>query len=637
MKTLFLFFCLSGLFSSLCAQNELADLKSAAKRAEQAGIDDSIAQAYCRLGEYYAYRSSDTARYWFEKSMEATKYKRPPLYTGLLVNLAETYFSNGDMDEAMKRYQFSRDESARLKDTASWANSISSIGIIYRRKEMPDSALICYNQALQLLEHRDADWDQKANLLGNISILYANTSRLDEGLVYGKRAVEAAEKCGDMDMILYANYSCGSILFLQGKYDEGIAMIRAVLEEGRKQRMPKYALKGIVTMLRMFYKIDQRDSVNYYMREAEVVLQELPANSVEVLGYREMQSLLLSQMGRYKESLEIQKSLLKYQGANAASPVDKLYLEMARNYQDLKDYSQAAKHYERAYALADSLRTEQVQEELSELTVKYETKEKELEIVRLNQMHLEQEAQTMRWAILALIFAFAFIIFTLYYIFRRKRMQKEQEYKLAQRYIEGLEKERTRLAKELHDGVCNDLLGIGMQMQYMESTPEARQEMLRLLEQVRGDVRCISHELMPPKFQYVTLAEAIEAYVGHLTAPSAMRISMNNANTNADWKQIPEQIAYEVYRVAQELLSNSVKHSGATILQLDLSIEHSHLLLRLTDNGKGYAGISASSRGIGLNTIRERAKSINATLAMDIKESGIQEFLLSVPLPLLGR
>ena len=75
-------------------------------------------------------------------------------------------------------------------------------------------------------------------------------------------------------------------------------MIRAVLEEGRKQRMPKYALKGIVTMLRMFYKIDQRDSVNYYMREAEVVLQELPANSVEVLGYREMQSLLLSQMGR---------------------------------------------------------------------------------------------------------------------------------------------------------------------------------------------------------------------------------------------------------------------------------------------------------------------------------------------------
>ena len=637
MKTLILFFCLSGLFSSLYAQDELTSLKTAAERAEKLGVDDSIALAYCRLGEYYAYRSSDTARYWFEKSMKAVKTKQPPLYTGLLVNLAETYFSHGDMDEAMKRYRFSRDESARLKDTASLANSISSIGIIYRRKEMPDSALICYNQALLLLDRRDGDWDEKANLLGNISILYANTSRLDEGLVYGKRAVEAAAKSGDMDMILYANYSCGSILFLQGKYDEGIAMIRAVLEEGRRQRMPKYALKGIVTMLRMFYKINQRDSVNYYMREAEEVLLELPANSVEVLGYREMQSLLLAQMGRYRESLEIQKSLLDYQGENVSSPVDKLYLEMARNYQDLKDYSQAAKHYERAYALADSLRTEQVQKELSELTVKYETKEKELEIVRLNGMRLEEDARTMRWAILALVFAFAFILFAFYYMFRRKRMQKEQEYRLAQRYIEGLEKERTRLAKELHDGVCNDLLGIGMQMQCMPSTPEAQQELLGLLEQVRGDVRCISHELMPPKFQYVTLVEAIEAYVAHLAIPSAMHITMHNANTDAEWRKVPEQIAYEIYRVVQELLSNSVKHSGATDIQLKLSMEPSQLVLQLTDNGKGYTDTPASSRGIGLNTIRERAKSINAALTMGVRKSGEQEFVLSVPLPFLEK
>lgn len=633
MKILILFFCLSGLSSSLYAQDELTNLKTAVERAEKLGVDDSIAQAYSRLGEYYAYRSSDTARYWFEKSMKAIKTKQPPLYTGLLVSLAETYFSKGDMDEAMERYRFSRDESIRLKDTVSLANSISSIGIIYRRKEMPDSALICYNQALQLLDSRDGDWDEKANLLGNISILYANASRLDEGLIYGKRAVEAAAKSGDMDVIIYANYSCGSILFLQGKYDEGIAMIRAVLEEGRRQRMPKYALKGIVTMLRMFYKINQRDSVNYYMREAEEVLLELPANSVEVLGYREMQSLLLSQMGRYRESLEIQKSLLNYQGENVSSPVDKLYLEMARNYQDLKEYSQAAKHYERAYALADSLRTGQVQKELSELTVKYETKEKELEIVRLNEMRLEEEARTMRWAVLALVFAFAFILFSLYYMFRRKRMQKEQEYRLAQRYIEGLEKERTRLAKELHDGVCNDLLGIGMQMQCMPSTPEAQQELLGLLEQVREDVRCISHELMPPKFQYVTLVEAIEAYVAHLAIPSAMHITMYNTNTDAEWKKVPEQIAYEIYRVVQELLSNSVKHSGATDVRLELSMEHAQLVLQLTDNGKGYTDIPASSRGIGLDTIRERAKSINATLTMGVKESGEQEFVLLVPLP----
>lgn len=172
-----------------------------------------------------------------------------------------------------------------------------------------------------------------------------------------------------------------------------------------------------------------------------------------------------------------------------------------------------------------------------------------------------------------------------------------------------------------------------MQMQCMPSTPEAQQELLGLLEQVRGDVRCISHELMPPKFQYVTLVEALEAYVAHLAIPSAMHITMHNANTDAEWRKVPEQIAYEIYRVVQELLSNSVKHSGATDIQLKLSMGPSQLVLQLTDNGKGYTDIPASSRGIGLNTIRERAKSINAALTMGVRKSGEQEFVLSVPLP----
>ena len=107
----------------------------------------------------------------------------------------------------------------------------------------------------------------------------------------------------------------------------------------------------------------------------------------------------------------------------------------------------------------------------------------------------------------------AFLLLAAYYVFRRKRIRKEEELKLAQSYIDGLERERTRLAKDLHDGVCNDLLGIGMNMQYMQPTDESKREILALLEQVRSDVRCISHELMPPKFQVTTLAETVEAYV----------------------------------------------------------------------------------------------------------------------------
>ena len=86
----------------------------------------------------------------------------------------------------------------------------------------------------------------------------------------------------------------------------------------------------------------------------------------------------------------------------------------------------------------------------------------------------------MQWSVAAVAAFSAFLLLAAYYVFRRKRIRKEEELKLAQSYIDGLERERTRLAKDLHDGVCNDLLGIGMNMQYMQPTDESKREILAL-------------------------------------------------------------------------------------------------------------------------------------------------------------
>lgn len=203
--------------------------------------------------------------------------------------------------------------------------------------------------------------------------------------------------------------------------------------------------------------------------------------------------------------------------------------------------------------------------------------------------------------------------------------------KLAKSYIDGLERERTRLAKELHDGVCNDLLGIGMQVQCMQPSAESKHELLDLLEQVRGDVRCISHELMPPKFQYVTLAETVESYVERLAIPASMQLTFSKESDNAEWEQIPEQIAYEVYRILQELLSNIVKHSGATDVNVNLSLSKKQLTLLITNNGKPFPDTGTTFNGIGLSTIQERVKAIGGVLSVNYRES-MQLFELEIPL-----
>lgn len=631
MKTLFILLGVFAITPFLYAQDaELEKYQAKLISAGKLNNKDSIAAAYSELSEYYSNRSVDSCRYYAEKGLEILQTKNSPLYASLLCNLGDAYFSSGNLDKAFHYFSMAHDEAARQRDTALWATVSANLGVVCRQKEKLDSALIYYNEALDLLEGREY-YSEQAQVLCGIVLLYANQSRLDEGTAYGKRAVEAAAKSQDLDMILYANYSCGSIYFLQRRHDEGIGMLRAVVTEGIRQKKPRYVLKAYTVMLEMFKALGNRDSLDVYMEKAEAVIPQLPEESTEVFGFLEEQFLIYMSQGRYRESLNIQKKLLKYRGAGLHLPMDKLYLMMARNYRDLQEPENSMYYYDMAYRVCDSLHSEHISKELSDLTVKYDTREKELEIVRLNQVQLEQKAQTMRWIMATVVVVFILILFLLYYVFRRKRIKKEEELKLAQSYIEGLERERTRLAKELHDGVCNDLLGIGMNMQCMQSTDESKQEILALLEQVRSDVRCISHELMPPKFRSATLAETIEAYVERLVLPASVQLAFSKESEETQWSQVPEEVSYEVYRIMQELLSNILKHSGATEIDVILTLKRRLLTLQVSDNGKNYRGSEVQAKGIGLTTIQERAKTVGGLFTVNIQD-GSQKFRLEIPL-----
>lgn len=613
---------------------ELAALRLRLARSIQQKDADSIATACYHISEYYMYRQTDSARYYCRSGLEHARSDKEEPYLPLLMSLANTCAVDGDIGESVRQHLFAYREAMRLHSgPESRAAILTSLGVSYRRKEMPDSALYYYNEALQLLEKTDA-CDNLTHLLTSIAVLYANLSRLDEGEAYIRRAVEASRLCDDIDMVYYARSTAGVILGLQGKYDEAVQMLHPAIGEARRQQKPVLVLKGLAYLINIFSRMDCRDSVYHYMQEAESIKKILPETASEVLGYEETRYQILTGLGRYRESLAVQQKLFALRGVNAQTPIDRLYRDMARNYEGLKDYVHAARCYEKAYLAADSLNSEQINARLSEWSVKYETQEKELEIARLTQVQLAQEAEMWRWIVVASVVLFVFLLWVGYYFFRRNRVKKEEELKLAQYYIDGMEQERARLAKDLHDGVCNDLLGISMQTQCLPfHGEEAGKRLLDMIEQVREEVRSISHELMPPKFRNVTLAEAVENYVKRMAVPSSVHLSFDSHCAGAlQWKQVPEQVSYEVYRIVQELLSNAVKHSGATAVVVSLVLEEERLVLRIVSDGTVAPPEHTTARGgIGLNTVRERAKALNGVLSAD--DSGTYRvFTLEVPL-----
>ena len=173
MKTLFVLLGMFIIYPCLYAQDaELQACREELARGMSQKNRDSIAAAYCHLGEYYAYRQADSTRYYCEQGLKyaATDKAEPYLY--LLNNLADAYFSSGQLDESLKRFRFVLEEAGRLHwDEVEIASVLSSVGVIYRRKEMPDSALVCYNRALALLDNREA-YVERTQLLTSQAILY---------------------------------------------------------------------------------------------------------------------------------------------------------------------------------------------------------------------------------------------------------------------------------------------------------------------------------------------------------------------------------------------------------------------------------------------------------------------------------
>ena len=586
---------------------------------------NALAEAYSDLGDYYMYKQPDSAYYYFQKGIDHLHNHTDFCYSGLLSNMATYYYSIGDIDKALSSYLFALQEAVRLGHDEISTLVSSSLGVIYRRKEMPDSALYYYNRALEFAEHQN-DFATIANLYTNIAVLYSATSRLSEAIPYAEKAVGFSLKGNDPVQTVYSYSVYGSLLIKNKEWEKASQILRSGVAESKKMQSSQLVVKCITPLLSVFDCLGQADSVKYYMDIAEKELPELSPNAIEVLGFYEVKGELFNRYGQYRESLEVLKKIENLRGKNLHTPLDLLYFRFASNYYGLKDFTSAYVYMKKAYLAKDSLFAGEVQQQLSDMTVKYQTKEKELEIAQLKQIQTEQHALMVKRIFYLVFFLLVLIAAFLVLLYKKKALEKETDLRLARQYIDGLESERKRLAKELHDGVCNDLLGIQYYMQTSDAIgKEAQQKLFPMIEQTRTDVRFISHELMPPALQYANLNVMLEDYVERLgNVHQLIHFHYFSLPEQANWELVSSQKAYELYRIVQEVLGNSLSHSKATEIEIILSMiaEERKIVLTVSDNGKGASVSLASGNGIGLRTVEDRVKCIDGVYSLTSDAKG---------------
>jgi signal transduction histidine kinase len=198
------------------------------------------------------------------------------------------------------------------------------------------------------------------------------------------------------------------------------------------------------------------------------------------------------------------------------------------------------------------------------------------------------------------------------------RMNYQRIRQLARRLMNAQEATRADIARDLHDGVCQELAGVSIAVGRLKGShgtiedPTTQDALSKIQHETRvifEDIRRLSHELHPATLRLIGLPDALEAHCKEVEARHAVRVTFE---TNGQLGNLHSDVAVCLFRIAQEALRNATVHGDARQLAVSLVRSNQDVELTITDDGRGFDldTVNTSGVGLGLISIDERAHAV---------------------------
>lgn len=204
-------------------------------------------------------------------------------------------------------------------------------------------------------------------------------------------------------------------------------------------------------------------------------------------------------------------------------------------------------------------------------------------------------------------------------ITERKRLEKE--------ILEVSDREQRRIGYDLHDGLCQHLAGIELKSQVLEQklgkrSKAAAARLGEIAKDVRdaiGHTRSLARGLSPVMLESEGLASALQELAVNTE-------NIFNVSCHFEFEELVQihdlAVATNLFRIAQEAVSNAIKHGKAKLISINLESVRGQIILRVSDNGAGFPEKSPRQKGMGLRIMQSRAGMISGTLAIERRAAG---------------
>jgi PAS domain S-box-containing protein len=217
-----------------------------------------------------------------------------------------------------------------------------------------------------------------------------------------------------------------------------------------------------------------------------------------------------------------------------------------------------------------------------------------------------------------------------------QKLAQEALEKMGGKLIEAQEEERSRIARELHDDICQRLALLSMELEQANrgSTDSVSslkiEEIRRHCAQIAGDVQALSHRLHSSKLEYLGLAAAIRSFCREFSQQHDVTVQFVDENVPGF---LPRDVSLSLFRVTQEALQNALKHSGERRFAVSLRGLANEIQLEVSDNGAGFDVEGAKpDRGLGLVSMEERVHLVHGMFTIESVANSGTKILVRVPL-----
>jgi signal transduction histidine kinase len=510
-------------------------------------------------------------------------------------------------------------------DSVSVAEIMRHVGVASYFKGNYDVAAMNFQSAITILEKSNQP-AKLAPVYNELAKLYRKTRDLDRALQNYNKADALYRQLKDSTGIAMILNESGVVFEYREDFNEAIRRYTSSLDIAVKKGdslSVSYSLSNIagVYVIQKKFDIAERNLLR------ALNIRELLKDSFAIaLTYSDL-GVAMNGKGDYAKAIQYldqsnrMAEQLKYPELQSNN-----YNELSAIAQKQGDFQQAFSYFLKRSAIRDSLYALEKTKQIEELNARYESAQREKEI--------QQQKNRIRLQNLLIIGITGLVLLTgllLLSWYRRSKLRQEtamktelmrQQEQAIRAVMEAEENERQRIAKDLHDGVGQMMSAAKMNLSAFESelkfdNEEQRhsfEKVINLVDESCREVRTVSHVMMPNALLKNNLGDAIREFTGKLNQKE-LRISVYTEGLD---ERLDSNIETMLYRVVQECVNNTIKHAGASTLDISLIRDKDGISGTIEDNGKGFdAGNPELMKGIGMKNISSRIEYLKGTVDVD--------------------